>query len=65
MKFSDESPICDEARWLGNEIFLLAGDAGFFPEDAEKIRNVTEALGNAVFSRKETCLPISDTENAA
>ncbi len=65
MKFSDDSPICDEARWLGNEIFLLADDAGFSPEDAEKIRNVTEALGNAVFSRKETCLPINDAEAAA
>lgn len=65
MKFSDDSPICDEARWLGNEIFLLAGDAGFSPEDAEKIRKATEALGNAVFSRKETCLPVSDAEDAA
>ncbi len=65
MKFSDASPIGDEARWLGNEVFLLAGDAGFSPEDAGKIRNITEALGNAVFSRKETCLPIVDAENAA
>lgn len=63
MTHSEENFICDEARWLGNEIFLLASDAGFSPEAAKEIRRITEQLAHGVFSRKETCMPLERRED--
>ncbi len=54
-----------EAHWLGSEIELLSSDAGFTPKQAAEMRRLTEALANAVFSEKETCLPISAAEDLA
>lgn len=63
MNYREEKFIGDEARWLGNEIALLAEDAEFPQDRTEKIRRLAEALASAVFSANETCLPISDAED--
>ena len=55
-----EKFIGNEARWLIREIGLLAVDAGFTPEQVKETCLVAGTLADAVFSRKETCLPIND-----
>lgn len=59
MTHTAENFICDEAAWLGNEIRLLAADAGFPQADTEQIRQLTERLAAGIFSRSEICLPIT------
>lgn len=54
----ENSFLCDEADWLGNEIYKLAADTGFSSEDATQLRKIAAQLAEEVFAKNEICLAV-------